>query len=98
MYNGAMQFEWDDDKNRANLKKHGISFEEAQTVFFDPLTKVAADPDHSNEEDRFIAVGHSSQGRQLLIVHIYRERAHAIRIISARRLTRNEKKQYEEMI
>jgi uncharacterized DUF497 family protein len=98
MYNGAMRFEWHESKNRANVRKHGVSFEEAQTVFYDPLTKVAADPDHSDEEDRFIAVGYSSQGRQLLIVHLYRERAHTIRIISARRLTRTEKKQYEEIV
>ena len=60
-----MKFEWDENKNKANIKKHGISFSEAETVFYDPLTKVAVDPDHSDNEDRFIAVGHSSQSRQL---------------------------------
>ena len=91
-----MQFEWDERKNQANVKKHGISFEEAQTVFFDPLTKVAEDSDHSANEDRFIAVGHSSFHRALLVVHCFRERDSLIRIISARKLTKTEKKQYEE--
>ena len=61
MYNSSMQFEWDEKKNQANQKKHKVSFEEAQTVFFDPMTKVASDPEHSGFEDRFIAVGHSSR-------------------------------------
>ena len=55
-----MHFEWDKSKNKANIEKHGVSFEEAQTVFFDPFTKNAADPDHSETEDRLIAVGSSS--------------------------------------
>ena len=93
-----MRFEWDETKNRANKKNHGVSFEEAQTVFYDPLARVATDPDHSDEEDRLIAIGHSSLHRQLLVVHCYRESPQAIRIISARKLTRGEKKQYEEMI
>ena len=74
-----------------------VSFEEAQSVFYDPMTKVASDLEHSNEEDRFVAVGHSSGHRQLLVVHCYREEARTIRIISARKLTRSEKMQYEEM-
>lgn len=93
-----MRFEWDETKNRANKKNHGVSFEEAQTVFYDPLAKVAADPDHSSEEDRFIAIGHSGLQRQLLVVHCYRESTRTIRIISARKLTRGEKKQYEEIV
>lgn len=92
-----MDFEWDESKNKANIRKHGVSFEEAQAVFYDPLAKVAADPDHFEEEDRFIAVGHSSMNRQLLVVHCYRESTQTIRIISARKLTRTEKKQYEEI-
>jgi uncharacterized DUF497 family protein len=91
-----MTFEWDEKKNAANIKKHHVSFEEAQTVFFDPLTKVAEDPDHSNQEDRFIAVGHSSLQRMLLVVHCFREKDSTIRIISARKLTKIERKQYEE--
>lgn len=98
MYNGLMRIEWDESKNKANVRKHGVAFDEAQSVFYDPLTKVAADPDHSDREDRFIAVGHSSHGRQLLVVHVYRERANVIRIISARRLTRAERKQFEEIL
>lgn len=91
-----MRFEWDPTKNKANIKKHGVSFEEAQTVFFDPLAKVADDPDHSAHEDRLIAVGHSSFQRILLVVHCFREKDSVIRIISARKLTKAERKQYEE--
>src|SRR5262249_16790336 len=69
MYNWIVQFEWDESKNQQNIRKHGISFEEAQTVFFDPLAKVAADPDHSKTELRFLAIGHSSNHRLLLVVH-----------------------------
>ena len=98
MYNRRMRFEWDEQKNKLNLKNHGVSFDEAQTVFYDSLTKVASDPDHSNEEDRFIAVGHSAAHRQLLVVHCYREAARTIRIISARKVTRSERKQYEDML
>ena len=96
MYNYIMQFEWDEDKNKLNLKKHGVSFEEAQTVFFDPLTKVAPDPEHSKLEDRFIAVGHSSLHRLLIVVHCFREKNETIRIISARKLTTKERKDYED--
>jgi len=91
-----MRFEWDEKKNQSNIKKHGVSFEEAQTVFFDPLTKVAEDRDHSQGEDRFIAVGLSSFHRVLLVVHCFRENDSTIRIISARKLTKSEKTQFEE--
>ena len=91
-----MQFEWDEPKNRQNIKKHGISFEEAQTVFFDSLAKVAQDPDHSRGEARFIAIDHSSVSRLLLVVHCFREDTSVVRIISARKLTKTEKRQYEE--
>jgi len=91
-----MRFEWDESKNNLNIKKHGVSFEEAQTVFFDPLTQVAPDPDHSGQEDRFIALGHSSNNRALLVVHCFREKDETIRIISARKLTKTERKQYED--
>ena len=93
-----MNFEWDEKKNQANLKKHGVAFDEAQTVFYDPLTKVAADPEHSEQEDRFIAVGQSTKHRQLLVVHCYFETRETIRIISARKLNRSERRQYEEMV
>ena len=93
-----MRFEWDAAKNKTNIKKHGVSFEEAQTVFFDPLAKVADDPDHSSHEDRFIAVGHSSFHRVLLVAHCFREKDSTVRIISARKLTKAEHKQYEEKL
>jgi uncharacterized protein len=96
MYNKIMQFEWDEQKNQQNIRKHGVSFEEAQTVFFDPLTKVAPDPEHSGGEARFLAIGHSSAYRLLLVVHCFRSRQSLIRIISARKLTRSERQQYEE--
>ena len=92
-----MRIDWDENKNKANIKKHGVSFEEAQSVFYDPLTKVAADPDHSEEEDRFIAIGHSSRQRRLLVAHCYREGVDIIRIISARKMTPTEKRQYEDI-
>ncbi len=91
-----MRFEWDKAKNRANIKKHAVSFEEAQTVFFDPLAKVAADPDHSTSEDRLIAIGHSSLQRVLLVVHCFRGSDSTIRIISARKLSKSERQQYED--
>ncbi len=91
-----MQFEWDEKKNATNKQKHGVSFEEAQTVFFDPLTKVAADPDHSKSEVRFLAIGHSSLNNLLLVVHCFREADETIRIISARKANRSERKQYED--
>lgn len=91
-----MRFDWDDDKNKLNLRKHKISFEEAQTVFFDPLTRIADDPDHSEHERRLIAVGYSSVERLLLVVHCFRENDKVIRIISARKVTATERKQFEE--
>lgn len=96
MYNNTVKFEWDERKNKLNQKKHGVSFEEAQTVFFDPLAKVAEDPGHSHQEDRFIAVGHSSFHRFLLVVHCFRDNDARVRIISARKLTKSERLQFEE--
>jgi len=95
-YNWGVQFEWDEKKSRVNIRKHGVSFEEAQTVFFDPLAKVAPDAGHSKGEARFLAVGHSAQHRLLLVVHCFRENDEVIRIISARKLTASERKQYED--
>lgn len=91
-----MEFEWDPQKAVQNLRKHKVSFTEAATVFDDPLSVTVADPDHSIEEDRFIIVGQSYQ-RRLLIVS-FAERGTRIRIISARELTRTERKAYEEEI
>lgn len=89
-----MQFEWDPLKDSANARKHGVSFAEASTVFFDDFSLTGADPDHSWEEDRFVVFGLSSIG-QLLVV-AYTERGERIRIISARPATRTERKLYEE--
>lgn len=91
-----MRFEWDPDKAKANLKNHRVSFDEAQTVFNDPLFIIFADPDHSIEENRFIVIGESEEGR--LLVVSYTERPPATRLISARKATRSERKNYEEKI
>ena len=89
-----LQFEWDEPKARTNLAKHGVSFEEASTVFADLLSITIDDPAHSEAEDRFIILGHSHRQRLLVVVH--NERGDRIRLISARRANRNERKQYEE--
>lgn len=89
-----MEFEWNRDKAKANLSKHGVSFDEAKTVFDDPLYVDFYDPDHSDDEERYIIVGQSQQ-RRLLVVS-YTERRDRIRLISAREATRMEKNAYEE--
>lgn len=96
MYNQRVKFEWDPAKASENYKKHGIGFGEASTVFFDEHTRVAADPEHSHKEDRFLAVGFSAKQRLLIVVHCYREADEVIRIISARKLNKSERKQFEE--
>jgi len=90
----ALEFEWDPLKAESNLRAHGVSFDEATTVFRDTLSITIADPDHSNSEDRFIDIGLSHRG-QLLVVS-YTERKDRIRIISARPANRAERKSYEE--
>jgi len=87
-------FEWNSDKAEANLAKHGISFEEASTVFLDPLSLTVPDPIHSNEENRFIITGRSIEQRHLVVVHV--DRGDKIRIISARMATPSEKRSYEQ--
>lgn len=89
-----MEFEWDQEKAVSNLLKHGVSFEEAATVFSDFLSTTIPDPLHSEVEDRFITMGVSSTQRLLVVVHTDRE--DRIRLISARLATRYERKQYEE--
>lgn len=91
----GLKFEWDRRKETANRKKHGLSFSEAKTAFFDENARVIADPDHSDEEDRFILLGLSSQLRLLVVCHCYREDEDTIRIISARKATRSEQRAYE---
>ncbi len=89
-------FEWDSAKAETNLKKHGISFEEAKSVFYDDYARVKPDPDHSIVENRFIIQGVSKQNRLLVIS--FADRNEKIRIISARKSTNREKKQYEEFL
>ncbi len=89
-----MEFEWDPTKAASNLAKHKVSFEDAATVFGDPLGWIVADPRHSFREQRFVLLG-LSQGRRLLAV-MYAERRESIRIISARLATRSEQRNYEE--
>ena len=83
----ALRFEWDNRKAAANLRKHGVSFEEARSVFFDEQARLIDDPDHSEEEDRFVLLGLSGALRLLLVCHCYRSEGEVIRIISARRAT-----------
>ena len=89
----ALQFEWDSKKALSNKRKHGITFEEACTIFADPLSITISDPAHSIGEDRFITIGTSVNND--LIVAVHADRNDIIRIISARKATRNERKQYE---
>jgi uncharacterized DUF497 family protein len=89
-----LSFIWDEDKNKGNKISHNISFEEAKTVFFDPNAKVIYDPDHSKNEDRFIIIGLSKLLNILVVCHCYRENEKIIRIISARKATPKEQKQY----
>jgi hypothetical protein len=89
-----MKFRWDPQKASKNLRKHRVSFQEAATLFGDPLSATASDPDHSEDEDRYIIIGLSNRSRQLIVS--FAEEGTHIRIISARELTRGERKTYEE--
>jgi uncharacterized DUF497 family protein len=90
----ALRFEWDERKAAANQHRHGVSFEEARTVFFDERARLIDDPDHSKDEERFILLGLSSTLRLLLVCHCYRSDDDVIRIISARKATPREAKSY----
>ena len=90
----ALEFEWDLRKAAGNQVKHRVSFEEAATVFGDPLGRIVPDPRHSSEEDRFALLGLSKERRLLAVMYV--ERGHAIRIISARKATRRERRDYEK--
>jgi uncharacterized DUF497 family protein len=97
MYNVRMttlRFEWEPRKATANVKKHGITFEEAKSVFYDDHAKLLDDPDHSDEEERFVLLGLSHTLRVLLVCHCYRSEGNIIRIISARKATSKESKDY----
>jgi uncharacterized protein len=89
-----VDFEWDSKKADSNYSKHGVSFSEAMTVFGDPLAATGFDPAHSQEEDRFLTLGLSADGRLLVVSHTNREEI--VRIISARQATRRESKDYED--
>jgi len=91
-----MEFEWDQNKVIKNIQKHGVSFYEAATVFGNSLSVTFPDPDHSTQENRFIIIGLSNIGRLLVVAHTYRKKR--VRIISARKATRHERKYYEEEI
>ena len=90
----ALRFEWDDRKNAQNRRKHGVSFEQARTVFFDEHALLMADPDHSEHEERFVLLGLSSAPRTLVVCHCYRRQGDVVRLISAR-ADRQEREQYE---
>ena len=93
----AVTFDWDPKKEKANLQKHKVSFEEASTAFYDPLAKVAQDPDHSIDENRYILIGHSAKSNLLFVVHVYRDNSEIIRIVSARKATKREIGDFEEL-
>ena len=90
-----IRFEWDENKNTINKRKHKISFEESETVFYDAEALVIPDPEHSQDEERFIILGMSRRANLLVVCHCYRESETVIRIISARKATRNESAQYQ---
>ena len=89
-----LNFEWDIKKAERNIERHGISFKEASTIFSDPLSDFFYDPDHSDDEDRFLAIGLSEFGNILVVV--FTEKNDIIRIISARKVTKKEQKHYED--
>ena len=95
---GRLTFSWDDRKDRTNQRKHGVSFEEAVTAFADENARLKHDPDHSQDEDRFILLGFSAKLRLLVVSHAWRQDETEIRIISARKAIRKERKQYGEFL
>lgn len=94
----TLTFEWDQTKAASNFKKHGISFEEAKTIFDDENARFMLDSEHSEKEERFILLGMSYTLKILTVVHCYRDNEGVIRIISARKSTKNETKQYKEFL
>ena len=91
---GNIEFAWDRRKALSNLAKHGVSFDEARTVFLDESARLIDDPDHSEQEERFVLLGYSFQARCLIVSHCYRESGSIIRLISARRATAQEEEVY----
>ena len=94
----SIKFEWDEHKNATNKQKHKISFEEARTVFYDEAARVIADPEHSGDEERFVILGLSRKAKLLVVCHCYRASETVIRIISARKATKTEMKQYQSFM
>jgi uncharacterized DUF497 family protein len=92
-----VDFGWDPKKEKQNIKKHRVSFSEAVTVFYDPLAKISSDPDHSEAEDRLILVGLSQKRRLLFVVHLHRADGDRVRIISARKATKTEIAEFQEI-
>ena len=90
----TLHFEWDESKASANVAKHGVSFDEAKTVFYDERARLISDPDHSGDEERFILLGCSSGLKLLIVCHCYRANDGVIRIISARKATKREAASY----
>jgi len=93
-----LTFEWNDRKASENQRKHGVSFDEAKSAFLDENARLIRDPEHSDDEDRFVLLGLSIQLRLLLVCHCYREEGNVIRITSARKADRSERKQYSEFL
>lgn len=93
-----MRFDWDENKNRINTRKHGVSFEEALSVFYDDNALLFDDPQHSDSEERFLLIGMSMLGNVCLVCHCYRESDTVIRIISARKATKKEEARYAQGI
>jgi len=90
----ALRFDWDPRKARANQLKHGVSFDEAKTAFLDEYARIIRDPEHSDDEERFVLLGMSVRLRLLVVCHCYREPGNLIRIISARRADKSERREY----
>jgi len=90
-----LEFEWNPAKARSNFKKHGVSFEEAQSVFYDEYARQFTDDEHSDEEERFVMLGMSNQSRVLIVCHCERSKSSVLRIISARNATAKERKHYQ---
>ena len=91
-----LEFEWDKRKEAGNVKKHGVSFEEARTVFYDENAIQFYDPDHSDEEDRFVLLGLSLKPQVLVVCHCFRESETVVRLISARKADKDEERAYWE--
>ncbi len=91
-----LHFVWDDKKSESNERKHGVSSDEAVSCFYDPFHLLIADPDHSSHEERMILIGMSAHGRLLVVIHVEKVE-NEIRLISARKATKRERKQYEEV-